>query len=200
MCGPAALAVLQVASSVLQYQQQSEAANQQNQANSIQRQQLRDQQSREQMDASRQRSQQWEQDAAEANAYAAEHRKQFATMDALIGEGAGGVSAQRKFSSMGVKQGQDLATLASNSTNARSEISLGENSRLQSSNNQLASIRDVGQPSILGTALQIGGAAVGYKSGMDKIAGAGTAASSTASTPTSTWSPVPDALRYPSRT
>lgn len=188
-----------VASTVLQFSQQQEAASQQNRANEIQRQQIRDSQAREQMDAARQRSQQWEQDAAEANNYAAEHRRQFATLDALIGEGAGGVTAQRRFASMSVKEGQDLATLAANSTNARSEISLSENSRLQSGNNQIASIRDVGQPSVLGAALQIGGAAMGYKSGMDKIAGVTPAATSAATTSTVN-SYIPASLRQPSRT
>lgn len=159
--------------SFMQSQQQQEAADAQNRANAEQRRQLVEQQARDQMDAARQRSQQWEQDAAEANQYAMEHQRAFATMDALIGEGAGGVTSQRKLASMSIKQGQDLATLASNSTRARSEISLGENGRLQSGNNQIASIRDVKGPSPLGLALSIGGAAMDYKGATTKI-GTGT--------------------------
>lgn len=174
MCvGAETLVALQMAGSamgsVMQFQQQQEAADQQNAANAEQRRQLHLQQERDAMDASRARSQQWEQDAAETNQYAQEHRKAFATFDALVGEGAGGVTASRKYASMGIKEGQDLTTLASNSTKARSEISLGENGRAATTNNQIASIRDVKGPSPLGLALQIGGAGLDYERQMKPL-------------------------------
>lgn len=173
MCEPATLTALQMAGSVLgsgmQFQQQQEAADAQNAANEEQRRQLRQQQERDAMDSARARSQQWETDAAETNQYAMEHRKAFATFDALVGEGAGGVTAQRKLATMSTQQGQDMATLASNSTKARSEISLGENGRAATTNNQIASIKDVKGPSPLGMALQIGGAGLDYERQMKPL-------------------------------
>lgn len=173
MCEPVTLTLLtfgaQAAQAVLQYNEADEDAKSQNAGNAETRRQLREKQELDAMDASRARSQQWEQDAAETNQYAMEHRKAYATLDALVGEGAGGNTASRKLTTLGIKEGQDLATLAANSTRARSEISLGESGRAASTNNQIASIRDVRRPSPLGAALQIGGAAVNAKQQYNKL-------------------------------
>ena len=175
MCEPATLLAahlaITAASVAAQYQAQQEAADRQSAANTEQARQIKESQAQASMDAARQRTQATEQASAEANQYAMEHYKAMASMDAIVGEGASGVSAQRNFASMGVKTGQDFATLASNSNKTQSEISLGESAALKSGNNQLASIRAPERPSLLGAALQIGGATINYKTGMHKLDG-----------------------------
>jgi len=153
----------------MQFQQQSQAADAQAAANAEQKRQIRLQQEQASMDAARQRSQELEQSASETNQYAMEHYKAMASMDAIVGEGAGGVSATRNFASMGIKNGQDLATLGANSTKSQSEISMQEMSAWTSGNNQIASIKAPERPSLLGAALQIGGAAIDYGNTMNKI-------------------------------
>lgn len=153
----------------MQYQQQQEAANRQQAANEETKRQIRLQQEQASMDAARARSQELEQSAAETNQYAMEHNKAMASVDAIVGEGAGGVSATRNIASMGIKNGQDLATLGANHTKQQSEISMQEMASWTSGNNQIASIKEPERPSLLGAALQIGGAAIDYKTKMNKI-------------------------------
>lgn len=171
MCAdPGTLAVLQLVASgaqaAMQFQAQQDAANAQDAANEIQRKQLMQEREQARMDAERQSQQQYEQSAAEVNQYAAQARRDMASFDALLGEGAGGVTAARKVAAIGIQDGQDYATLAANSTKAQAEIGLNERASINATNQKIAAIRPADRPSLLGTALQIGGAGIKY--GMQK--------------------------------
>lgn len=158
------------AAQAVQQQQAAEAqASAQAQANAITRQNIIQNQDQARMDAERQRSQEYTAAAAEANQYASKARSDLATFDTLLGEGAGGVTAQRKVASLGVQQGDGLATIQNNSTMKRSEISLQEAGAITQGNQQIASIRPVDRPSSIGTALTIAGAGIRYGQQMDAI-------------------------------
>lgn len=174
MClDPGTLAALQLATAataaVAAYQGQSSMADAQAKGNEIQTKQFLLEADQSRMDAERQRSEQYQAAAAETNRYAAEARANLASYDALLGEGAAGNTAGRKLATVGVQNGENLSTLASNATRVQAEIGMGERSSLNATNQKLASLRPVERPSLAGTALTIAGAGLKYGQQMDSI-------------------------------
>lgn len=110
------------------------------------------------MDAQREQQQAYEASAAEVNAYEAEARRRMATFDVIAGEAGGGGSLSRQRAAIGVQQGQDLATLQSNSRKTQQEIGFGDLAAGQRASSNMAAIR---QPSLLEAGLTIAGAGIG---------------------------------------
>lgn len=113
-----------------------------------------------------QRRQEYEQAASEVNAYQAQAMKERAAVDALLGEYGGGNTANRKLSTLGIQQGQDLATLASNASKKQTELSMSERADLYSIRSKAAATP---RPSVLGTGLTIASAGLSYGRRMDEI-------------------------------
>jgi hypothetical protein len=133
------------ASSLLQFKAQSDQASAMEQsAAHAEGQRLRDE--------DRQRQQQYQQDASEVNAYETEARRERAALEALIGEYGGGGTGDRQLASLGVRQGQDRATLADNASRRQQEISLGAAADIGSIRSKGAS---VARPSLAGLGLSL---------------------------------------------
>lgn len=176
MClDPTTLAALsfatQATSAVYGYMAQSAQADAQEQQNRVARDLFAQEESLARMDLERQRQQEYEAAAAEANQYAAAARREMATFDALIGEGAAGNTANRRMAAIGIRQGEDLATLKTNANRVQSELgfqaSAISNQRIQ----KVASLRAPERPSLFGTALTIGAAGIQYGNNLNRING-----------------------------
>lgn len=176
MClDPATLAALTLAASagqaVMAHQSADAQADAQDAQNELTKNILAQEESLTQMDLARQRQQEAENAAAEANAYASQARKDQGELDAILGEGFAGNTAGRKVAAMGIKQGQDVATLTSNSNRVQAELGFATSAASNAKNQKVASLRPGERPSLLGTALTIGGAGLQYGSSMNKING-----------------------------
>lgn len=154
----------QAGQAVMQHQAANAQADATEQANHIAAQQTQQALDERRNDEARQMQAQYTQDASQVNQHQLDAMRTQATMDALLGEfGAAGGSADRRLATLGVRQGQDIATLKSNATAAQQEISMGARSDLISIANAGASQqRAVVRPSVLGTGLTIASAALQY--------------------------------------
>jgi len=163
MCLPVPVLMLLAssASAIAQHQAASDAAD--NQAKAIQ--QTRD---LERMDATRQQQLAYEAAAGEANAHAMQANKDMASFEALAGESGGGLSMTRGLTTMGIQNGQDMATLASNSRTKGGDIAMGD---IASGVRATSSMASVQRPSSLQTGLTIAGAAMKYRNDMDRMSG-----------------------------
>lgn len=105
------------------------------------------------MDTARQQSQQAAQGAEAMSQAARRAQAEMASLDTIAGEYGGGVSADRSRSTLGVQQGEELATISSNARSGLNESSAGAYASRSRANSQLRSIQG---PSLAMTALQIG--------------------------------------------
>jgi hypothetical protein len=164
MClDPATLAMLTMAASAAQGVASYAAANQQAKA---QADAVNAQNRATQMDLERQASQQREDGAAEANAYAQQARRDMSLLDALVGEGAAGNSADRAGVVQTLKNEQDLATIQNNSRRGQSEIGFSSLASTNTAKQRMAAIQ---RPSLLQTGLTIAGAGLNYGTTVNKI-------------------------------
>lgn len=162
-------AAASAASTMVQYSQASDAADEQEQTNKNTREALERQRDGERMDSERMQQQAQEEAAAAANAHAMDAYKDMAAFDAIAGENGGGVTSQRASAALGIRQGQDLATINSNAQKRQAEIGFGD---FASSNRQkasMAAIPSVKQPSLLAAGLTIAGAGLSAQAGVNKI-------------------------------
>lgn len=150
---------LTAAGAVASHQAEQDAADKQARAIQQQRDAAR-------MDAERQQQQQYEEAAASANAHALQAHKEMAAFDAISLEAGGGATATRGGVAMGIRQGQDLATINANARRAQVEIGMGDLAAGNKAQQQMASIK---QPSLLQAGLTIAGAGVTYGNTMNKI-------------------------------
>ena len=148
----AASAAITVASAVAS--NQSQAAQAAAQAKAVQ--QNRD---AEHMDAERQQQQAAEVAAGTTNAHAMQAYKDMASFDAIAGEAGGGVTPQRGAAAMGIQQGQDLATVASNARKTQGEITYSD---IASGNKATQGLASIKQPSLTELGLTIAGAGANY--------------------------------------
>ena len=111
-----------------------------------------------QNDLARQQDQQYSAASAQMNDAAKRALHDQALFDTVAGEYGGGKSVDRISNVGTVNAGETLATIASNASTAASETAFRGLSATAMANSRLASMQ---QPSMLGTALQIGGAALG---------------------------------------
>jgi hypothetical protein len=176
MCLPIAapmLAALTLAGSTAQTIVSYQAASAQAKAHDAQNEQARKaialEESLGQMDLARQRQQDWEASATEANAYAAEMRRDWGEFDALVGEGFAGNTAERRAASTSIHHGQDLATLRINATRRQSELGFEGLAVSNSARHKMASLRAADRPSKLGAALTIAGHGVTYAKTMSDL-------------------------------
>ena len=105
------------------------------------------------------------QQANEANKLSRQTMAEAATFDTIAAEFGGGQTAARMGAVLDVKAGEDIATLAGNHKAQLSQLGRESNAVASRAKSQLASID---KPSILGTALKIGGAAMGDPSMKNK--------------------------------
>lgn len=147
------------ASAAAKYQADSEAAESQAAAVQQNRNAAR-------MDAERLQQQEQEAAAASVNAHAMQAHKDMAAFDAIAGESGNSVSSQRGRAVMGIKQGQDLATITSNVRKGQQEIGFGDIASSNKSSQQAASIK---QPSLTEAGLTIASAGVRYGTDMNAI-------------------------------
>lgn len=161
MCEPATLSYLTLAigaaGALAQHESANNAADAQNAQNQLTANIIKQSESLEQMDIARQRQQEYEAAAAEANTYASSARKELGMLDAVMGEGFAGNSGGRQLTTVGIKHGEDFATLASNSNKVQSELGFASSAASNARNQRLASLRDADRPSRFGTALTIAG-------------------------------------------
>jgi predicted flap endonuclease-1-like 5' DNA nuclease len=159
----------QAASSVMQYQGQKAQADYTNKANDIAKKEYADQQAERHAEELRSQQEAYESSQSEANAYQDQAMKERASLDALLGEYGGGVSADRRLASLGIREGQDLATLKSNATKQQQAIGMGSRADQHSLAVQAASLRPAERPSALGAGLTIASAALNYGQRMNTI-------------------------------
>lgn len=175
MCEPTTATLLYtqlamaVASAGVAYKGQQNAADAQDAANRETEKALIAEQGRQQMDGERQAQQQFEASAAETNAYAIQHAKDMGAYDALLGEGFAGNSGGRRLTTMNIRGGQDMATMATNAQKGAAEIQLGTAAGVNATGQKIASLRPGDRPSALGAVLQIGGAAINYQKGVNDM-------------------------------
>lgn len=163
MClDPVTLATLAItaASAAAQYEQASDAADDQEQANRNTREALQKQRDGERMDSERMQQQAHEEAAGEANAHAMDALKDMAAFDAIAGENGGGVTSQRASAALGIRQGQDLATISSNAQKRQAEIGFGDFASTNRQAASMAAIPSVRRPSLMQAGLTIAGAGV----------------------------------------
>lgn len=115
----------------------------------------------QQADLDRQAGEQREAEAAQMNEQARSAMKDMALFDAVAGEFGGGVSNDRAAAALAIQQGEGTATMAKNSDNAARQNSMTSLALQAQAGSQLASIS---RPSLIGTALTIGGSYADYAS------------------------------------
>lgn len=155
-----ASAVASAASAAQAHQAQKAQANYTNKANAIAEKQIETEADMQRMDAERQRSQETQQAASEVNAYQLDAMRDRSSMETLLGETGGGGTADRRLTTLGVRQGQDLATMASNATHRQSELGFQESAGLASTRSKVTQLRPGVAPSKAGLALDIAGIAL----------------------------------------
>lgn len=153
MCYLAAIALATSTYATIQaHNIQQDAANKQGEAIKLTRDLAR-------MDAEREQQQAAEVAAAEANEHSMQAMKDMAAFDAIAAETGGGVSMQRGSVAIGVQNGQDMATVASNARRTQTEIGMGDLAAGTRAQQRLAAIQ---RPSSTLTALTIAGHGVDY--------------------------------------
>lgn len=154
MCEPTTLLAISLAltaaSGAASYDQGRSNANKQTDA-------LNKQADLQANDLARARDQQSEAAAQQMNESARKAFHDTSLFDAVAGEYGGGNTADRTRTIGEIQQGEQLATIAGNARTAQSETSFQQLATLSQANSRMASIQ---RPSLFGTALQIGGAAV----------------------------------------
>jgi ATPase subunit of ABC transporter with duplicated ATPase domains len=168
MCLPAIPIAMQLAiaaaSAAATYSSQSRAANAQERS-------IRQAGDLQQMDLTRQRDQQGEAAAQEANEHARSAARDAALFETVAGEYGGGNTADRASSVADIRTQERLATVGRNAELASQENSMATLASRHNTNARLASIQ---QPSKVGAALSIAGAAAGaYQQGAFGGSGAG---------------------------
>lgn len=170
MCDPTGTSYLYIASAVLAagsaVAQHEQARNQGNK--------MADAAKREneliQADLDRQASQQDAAARAEMNEANRKALRDTALFDVVAGEYGGGASVDRARTIGNLQSSENLATISANARNAQGETGFRRLASLGSTQSRLAAIN---RPSILGTALQIGGAGLnaygGYKASQTKV-------------------------------
>ena len=175
MCMPGAetLAMLTLASgaasALASHQAAGASADAQDAQNELTKNLLLQEQSLTQMDLERQRQQERDAAASEANAYASQALKDQGELDAILGEGFAGNTAGRKTAVMGIQQGQDIATLASNSNRVQAELGFASSAASNATSQRIASLRPADRPSKFGTALTIAGHGLTYSKTMSNL-------------------------------
>lgn len=124
-----------------------------------------------QMDIARGQQQQYEADASEANDYASAALREWGEANALLGEGFAGNTGSRRLATVGIRQGQDMATLNSNSMRRRGELGFASMAASNSAQQKTASLRPADQPSKFGTALTIAGHGLTYAKTLNDLKG-----------------------------
>lgn len=154
MCEPTTLTLVSLgisaASAVAAHQQQSGQAK--NQQAAIEREARL-----QQADLVRQRDQQFDAANAEMNEHARQAMQEMAMFDVVAGEYGGGNSVDRARTVGDVQNGEQLATISHNASIASGESSFRSLSVREQALSRIGAIQ---RPSNLGTALQIGSAAV----------------------------------------
>jgi hypothetical protein len=162
MCEPTTLAYIGLAVSVagagVSYEQQRGTASRQTDA-------INKNNELEQNDLSRQADQARAASAAEMNAHSQQAAKDAALFDVITGEYGGGKTASRTAAIGSVQNGEALSTISSNASNRLGEIGFQSYGAGARSASQLASLS---HPSLVGTALQIGSAAVKAQTQIDE--------------------------------
>lgn len=171
--GAGALAALTMAtgaaSAYVSHQSAENAADAQDAQNQLTTNILKQNESLEQMDLARQRQQEYEASAAEANSYAANARKEMGALDAILGEGFAGNSGNRQLTTVGMKHGEGFATLASNANKVQAELGFASSAASNARNQKIASLRAPDRPSKFGTALTIAGHGLTYAKTMSSL-------------------------------
>lgn len=155
-----ASAAASAAGAYAQYDGQRKQANYTDKANDIARHQIELEADAARADQERMRTQQAEQAASETNAYEDAARKQRASLDALIGEYGGGNTGERRLATLGMAQGQDLATMQSNAQKASAEAGFQGTAALSSINSKVTGLTPGMKPSSTGLALNLASTAL----------------------------------------
>lgn len=154
MCEPATLGYLAFAmastSAVMGHRAQTKSAEAQGEA-------LNEAQYLEQNDLQRQQSQQTAAISDQMNQHAREALREMSTAQAIAGEYGGGNTADRGMAVMGVQQGERLSTIGTNGALAQQQTGFDS---IASKRRSLSQLKAIQKPSVLGTALTIGSAAV----------------------------------------
>ncbi len=159
------------ASAVVAHQSASAEAKSINASNELARNIARQDEQLSQMDIARQRQQEYEAAAGEANSYASQALRERGEMDAILGEGFAGNTGERRTAAMGIRQGNDMATLNSNASKVQAELGYASMAASNTRNQRIASLRDATGPSAFGTALTIAGSAMRTGQDINKING-----------------------------
>lgn len=120
----------------------------------------------QQADLDRRAGEQAQATAAQMNDQARKAQADMALFDTISGEFGGGVTQQRASAAMGIQQGEALATIGKNHDSTARQGSFDSLALKSQTASQLASIS---RPSLLGTALTIGGSYVGYRQNVDGL-------------------------------
>lgn len=174
MClDPATIAILTLAAqaggAVMQHQAGQAQADAQDSANEQARKAFAQEEEMARLDVARQRQQEYEAAAEEANSYASAARREMASWEAMLGEAGGANGAGRRLATIGIDQGRNTATLATNATRAQAELGYSERAAAVNAQQKLTSLRAPDRPSLLATGLQIGSAALQYGGRMNDI-------------------------------
>lgn len=119
--------------------------------------------------------------ASEVNAHEDQAMRERAQLDALIGEYGGGVTGERRLSSLAMQQGQDLATISDTAAKRQQEISLGTAGDLRSINSKYSTLPSVNRPSRAGLGASLASSVLTFGAKRNEInnpkpgAGTGTA-------------------------
>lgn len=148
------------ASAAQAHQGQKAQADYQNKANDIAEKQFGIEADLQRMDAERMREQERQQAASEVNAYEADAMRDAAHLDAMVGEMGGGNTADRKLTTLGMRQGQDLATMADNATRKQTELGFQESAGLASTRSKVTQLRPGVGPSNGALALSLASTAL----------------------------------------
>jgi ATPase subunit of ABC transporter with duplicated ATPase domains len=153
MCEPTTIAMLTIAamSAVTSHQQQSQMVEAQTEA-------INREQRLQENDLARQQGQQHAAAAAQMNEQARRAQKDMALFEVVTGEYGGGNSAARAGAVSTIQNGEALATIGQNASNAQGETSFRSLAVSSQAQSRLASLQ---RPSNLGTALRIGAAGLG---------------------------------------
>jgi hypothetical protein len=155
-----ASAVASAASAAQAHQAQKAQADYQNKANAIAEKQIGVEADMQRMDAERQREQERQQATSEANAYQLDATRERSHLDTLIGEQGGGNTGNRQLTALGVRQGQDYATMASNASNKQAELGFQESATLNSTRSKVTQLRPGVGPSGSSLALSLASTAL----------------------------------------
>ena len=157
-----------------EYQDKQREADLRKQA--IDRQNLQSQRDTERMDTERAMQQAQEEAAGTVNAHAQDAMREMAAFDAIAGEFGGGASSARGRAAIGIAQGQDLATISSNSRKRQGELGFGDlasASRFKqgtAATNALPVYAAIKRPSMLEAGLTIASAGINYQTAANKVA------------------------------